>query len=171
MPSPRMSRPRIARVSVETEIAQLRSLGLPDLRRRWRAWFRKPAPEHLPRHLLLAMITYRIQADRLGDLDRETRQLLDTIGITESSSSVIARLKAFDQRQIGLTPGTVLVREWDKASHHVMVTDEGFAWNGKTYDSLSQIAFAITGTKWNGPRFFGLRDRKLPDQTRPDPAA
>lgn len=171
MPSPRMSRPRVARVSVETEIAQLCNLGLPDLRHRWRTCFRKPAPEHLPRHLLLAMIAYRIQTDRLNDLDRETRQLLDAIGITESSSSVIARLKAFDQRQVGLTPGTVLVREWDKASHHVMVTDDGFAWNGKSYDSLSQIAFALTGTKWSGPRFFGLRDRKLPDQTRPDPAA
>ena len=167
MPSPHMSRPRVARVSVETEIAQLRSLDLRDLRRRWQTCFRKLPPDHLPRHLLLAMIAYRIQTDRLGDLDRETRQLLDTIGVTESRSSVIARLKAFDQRQVGLTPGTVLVREWDKASHHVMVTDEGFAWNGKTYDSLSQIAFAITGTKWNGPRFFGLRDRKLQDQAQP----
>lgn len=166
MSSPRTSRPRIVRVSVETEIAQLRSLDLRDLHRRWQTCFRKPAPVHLPRHLLLAMIAYRIQADRLGDLDRETRRLLDTIGIAESNSSVIACLKAFDQRQVGLTPGTVLVREWDKASHHVMVTDEGFAWNGKTYDSLSQIAFAITGTKWNGPRFFGLRDRKPPDQAQ-----
>jgi len=153
---------------VETEIAQLRNLGLPDLRRRWQTCFRKSAPEHLPRHLLLAMIAYRIQADRLGDLDRATRQLLDAIGVTENSSAVIARLAAFDQRQVGLTPGTVLVREWEKISHHVMVTDDGFAWNGKTYDSLSQIAFAITGTKWNGPRFFGLRDRKFRDQAQLD---
>jgi len=151
-------------VSVETEIAQLRSLDLRNLRHRWQGCFRKLPPEHLPRHLLVAMIAYRIQAGRLGDLDRETRQLLDAIGITEDGSSVIARLKAFDQRQIGLTLGTVLVREWDGASQHVMVTAEGFAWNGRTYDSLSQIAFAITGTKWNGPRFFGLRDRKPPDQ-------
>lgn len=168
MSSPRTSRPRAARVSVEAEIAQLRNLDLQDLRRRWQTCFRKPAPAHLPRHLLLAMVAYRIQTDRLGDLDRETRQLLDAIGVTENSSFVIARLKAFDQRQVGLTPGTVLVREWDKASHHVMVTDDGFAWNGKTYDSLSQIAFAITGTKWNGPRFFGLRDRKASEQAQPD---
>jgi hypothetical protein len=162
-----MNRSQVARVSVEIEIAQLRNLDLRSLRRRWQTCFRKPAPEHLPRHLLLAMVAYRIQTDRVSDLDRETRQLLDTISITERGSSVIARLKAFDQRQTGLTPGTVLVREWGEASHHVMVTNEGFAWNGKTYKSLSQIAFAITGTRWNGPRFFGLRGQKL-DQSRPD---
>ena len=58
------------------------------------------------------------------------------------------------------TPGTVLVREWDRQSQRVMVMSDGFAWNGQTYDSLSKVAFAITGTKWNGPRFFGLRDKE-----------
>jgi hypothetical protein len=56
--------------------------------------------------------------------------------------------------------GTVLVREWDRRSHRVMVMADGFAWNGQTYDSLSKVAFAITGTKWSGPRFFGLRDKE-----------
>jgi hypothetical protein len=59
-----------------------------------------------------------------------------------------------------LTPGTVLVREWDRQSQRVMVMANGFAWNGQTFDSLSKVAFAITGTKWNGPRFFGLRDKE-----------
>jgi hypothetical protein len=54
----------------------------------------------------------------------------------------------------------VLVREWDRQSQRVMVMADGFAWNGQTYDSLSKVAFAITGTKWNGPRFFGLRHRE-----------
>ena len=58
------------------------------------------------------------------------------------------------------TPGTVLVREWDRQAQRVMVMADGFAWNGQTYDSLSKVAFAITGTKWNGPRFFGLRDKE-----------
>jgi hypothetical protein len=58
-----------------------------------------------------------------------------------------------------LRPGTVLVREWEGGSHRVMVLAEGFAWNGTTYASLSQVARAITGTRWNGPRFFGLRDQ------------
>jgi hypothetical protein len=55
---------------------------------------------------------------------------------------------------------SVLVREWDRRSQRVMVMADGFAWNDQTYDSLSKVAFAITGTKWNGPRFFGLRDRE-----------
>jgi hypothetical protein len=71
-----------------------------------------------------------------------------------------ARLVSFDQKRTELTPGTVLVRQWDRHSQRVMVMADGFAWNGQTYDSLSKVAFAITGTKWNGPRFFGLRDKE-----------
>ena len=71
------------------------------------------------------------------------------------------RLKGLDRKRTDLTPGTVLVREWDRKSHRVMVLADGFAWNGQTYESLSKIAFAITGTRWNGPRFFGLRDRQV----------
>jgi hypothetical protein len=56
--------------------------------------------------------------------------------------------------------GTVLVREWQGASHHITVVNDGFLWNGRTYRSLSGIARAITGTKWNGPRFFGMRGVK-----------
>ncbi len=70
------------------------------------------------------------------------------------------RLASFDKKRIEFSPGTVLVREWDRQSHRVTVMADGFAWNGKTYDSLSKVAFAITGTKWNGPRFFGLRDKQ-----------
>ena len=120
----------------------------------------RPAPGHLPRHLLFAIIAYRIQADRFGDLDHETRQLLDRPGATQSGTAVSARLISFDQKRTELTPGTVLVREWDRRSQRVMVMSDGFAWNGQAYDSLSQVAFAITGTKWNGPRFFGLRDKE-----------
>jgi hypothetical protein len=54
----------------------------------------------------------------------------------------------------------MLVREWDRQPQRVMVMADGYAWNGQTYDSLSKVAFAITGTKWNGPRFFGLRDKQ-----------
>ena len=62
--------------------------------------------------------------------------------------------------RVGLRPGTLLVREWEGAPQRVMVLVEGFAWNGNTYPSLSKVARAITGTRWNGPRFFGLRDQK-----------
>ena len=102
----------------------------------------------------------RIQADRFGDLDHETRQLLDRTGAKESGTTTSARLVSFDQKRTELTPGTVLVRQWDRQSQRVMVMSDGFAWNGQTYDSLSKVAFAITGTNWNGPRFFGLRDKE-----------
>src|SRR2546421_12405169 len=70
------------------------------------------------------------------------------------------RTPVFDQKRTELTPGTVLVRDWDRQSQRVMVMSDGFAWNGQTYDSLSKVAFAITGTNWNGPRFFGLRGKE-----------
>ena len=147
-----------ARASVEDEIAHLRDLDVKGLRARWQSVFQRPAPLHLPRHLLFAVVAFRIQADRLGDLDHETRKVLDR---TRANDSAMAnRLKSLDQKRTDLTPGTVLVREWDRQSHRVMVVADGFAWAGQTYDSLSKVAFAITGTRWNGPRFFGLRDKQ-----------
>ena len=151
--------PATAKATVEGEIAHLRGLDLNGLRARWRSVLQKPAPDHLPRHLLFAIIAYRIQADRFGDLDQETRQLLNRTHENESGAAMSTRLVSFDQKRTELTPGTVLVREWDRQSQRVMVMADGFAWNGQTYDSLSKVAFAITGTNWNGPRFFGLRGK------------
>jgi hypothetical protein len=147
------------KTSVEDEIAHLRGLDLKGLRARWQSVLQRPAPVHLPRHLLFAVVAYRIQVDRLGDLDHETKQVLDRTDAKDIGAAMSARLVSFDQKRIELTPGTVLVREWDRRSQRVMVMVDGFAWNGGTYDSLSKVAFAITGTKWNGPRFFGLRDK------------
>jgi hypothetical protein len=144
---------------VEDEIAHLRGLDLRGLRARWLSVFQKPAPAHLTRHLLFAVIAYRLQADHFGDLDHATRQVLDRTIAKEAGPAMSARLASFDQKRTELTPGTVLVREWDRRSERVMVMADGFAWNRQTYDSLSKVAFAITGTKWNGPRFFGLRDK------------
>src|SRR3954454_14019049 len=148
------------KASIEVEIAHLRGVDLKGLRSRWLSEFQRPPAEHLLRHLLFAIIAYRIQATRLGDLDRATKLLLDRIAPAEKGSATSARLVSFDQKRTELTPGTLLVREWDRRSHRVMVMADGFAWNGKTYDNLSKVAFAITGTKWNGPRFFGLRDKE-----------
>jgi hypothetical protein len=148
------------KTSVEDEIAHLRGLDLVGLRARWHSVFQRPAPTHLTRHLLFAVIAYRLQADRFGDLDHATRQMLDRSDPKETRPITPARLASFDQRRTKPTPGTVLVREWDRQSQRVMVLADGFAWNGRNYDSLSKVAFAITGTKWNGPRFFGLRDKE-----------
>jgi hypothetical protein len=148
-----------AKRPVEDEIAHLRGLDLAGLRARWQSIFQRRAPIHLTRHLLFAVIAYRLQADRFGDLDHATRQVLDRTSAKEAGPAMSSRLASFDQKRTELTPGTVLVREWDRKSQRVMVMPDGFAWNGQTYESLSKVAFAITGTKWNGPRFFGLRDK------------
>ncbi len=149
-----------AKNSIESEIAHLRGLDLKGLRSRWQSVFQRLPPDHLPRHLLFGIIAYRIQADRLGDLDHETRKVLDRTDAKDTGMTMSTRLVSFDQKRTELTPGTVLVREWDRRSQRVMVMADGFTWNGQTYDSLSKVAFAITGTKWNGPRFFGMRDKE-----------
>ena len=149
-----------AKISVEDEIAHLRDLDLAGLRARWHSVFQRSPPLHLPRHLLFAVLAFRIQADRFGDLDHETRKVLDRTDVHETGSAMSDRLMSLDQKRTSLTPGTVLVREWDRQSHRVMVLAEGFAWNGQTFDSLTKVAFAITGTRWNGPRFFGLRNKE-----------
>ena len=159
MPEKRRKGRVTAEISVEDELVHLRGLDLKGLRARWQSVLQRPAPDHLPRHLLFAIIAYRIQVDRFGELDHETRQLLDRTGAKETGAVMSARLASFDQKRTELTPGTVLVREWDRQSQRVMVMSDGFAWNGQTYDSLSKVAFAITGTNWNGPRFFGLRNK------------
>ena len=149
------------KASIEDEIARLRDLDLKGLRVRWRNAFGKPAPEHLSRYLLFRIIAYRLQADRFGDLDADTLKVLKLAAGPEGpASAVLKSLARLYQRLFAPSPGTVLVREWDRKSHRVMVMPDGFAWNGETFDSLSEIAFAITGTKWNGPRFFGLRERR-----------
>ena len=144
------------RGTLDIEIANLRGLDVDDLRARWRTMFRRKAPPHLPRHLLFRVLAYRLQADQLGDLAPDIRRILES---HSDSAGGNAKLKA-DLHQIrpSLRPGTVLAREWDGRMHHVKVVADGFSWSGNTYPSLSKVASAITGTRWNGPRFFGLRD-------------
>ena len=151
------------RKQVDIEIAHLRDLDLGAVRVRWQTIFRRQPSATLPRHLLFAMIAYRLQAEVFGDLDAETLRLLQKIDVAPSKSEIASLTKILTQRQRELSPGTILVREWNGQAHRVMVVEEGFAWQGATYDSLSKIAQAITGTKWNGPRFFGLRDKSSPE--------
>jgi len=136
-------------------------VGRDDLtgpRRGSRRLSRRSALAHLPKHLQTAIVSYRRQVDQFGQLDPAIRQFLDRIVEKETRSSVMAKLITFDRSQTELKAGTILSREWNGATHRVVVADGGFLWDGITYDSLSKVAFAITGTRWNGPRFFGLRD-------------
>ena len=149
--------------SVEAEIARLRSLNVRALRARWRTSFGQDAPAHVARHLLFAMLAYRLQAEAMGDLDAETVRFLKKVDLAPSKQAAVPLTKAFEQRTRDLSPGTVLTREWGGQHQRVMVRDGGFVWAGRTYSSLSEIAKVITGTKWNGPRFFGLRGKKHPE--------
>jgi len=144
------------RKKLEVEIARLHDLDNGGLRKYWHAVFRRLPPPHLPRHLLFRILAYRMQADRFGDLDGESKNLLDR---SESPEKAGQKAVGLVRRIADVRPGTVLGREWNGRMQRVSVLADGFAWNGKTYPSLSQVAVAITGTRWNGPRFFGLRDK------------
>ena len=156
---------KVTRLSIDDEIAHLLDLDLHGLRARWKSTFRQQPPPHLPRHLLFAVLAYRPQADELGDLDPVTARLLKQIAIGGGTREASRWADEFGRRRTELKPGTVLMREWNAQAYRVMVVDEGFTCNGKTYDSLSKVAFAITGTNWNGPRFFGLRDKTSAEAT------
>ena len=156
MPRVRISSALPDREALDVEIARLRDLDIAALRRRWHTVFGRRPPPHLLRHLLFRIVAYRLQADQLGDLDNASRRLLDGSGSPEKAGQNAANVV----RPIAdVRPRTSLSREWNGHMQQVTVLPEGFAWNGKTYPSLSKVAFAITGTRWNGPRFFGLRDK------------
>ncbi|MCJ2131433.1 DUF2924 domain-containing protein [Methylobacterium sp. E-045] len=152
---------------LKREIEALASLDLGDLRIRWRQHLRTAPPPHLSRTLMVRLLAYRIQAKVLGDLDRDSARLLDRIAKERLRRRAAAERAAKPKAPPivppipapGLRPGTLLVREFGGEVHTVTVVTGGFAWKETTYASLSEVARAITGTRWNGPRFFGLRDK------------
>jgi hypothetical protein len=148
-----MDQGTIDAAAIEAEVDQIRCLGIEALRKRWRMMFGAIPPKGLTKDILKRMIAYRIQEEAFGGLDRETIKLLDRLAQGKKPSELNRRLKR----------GTVLVREYDGTRHTVTVVADGFIWQENTYSSLSTIAQRITGTKWNGPRFFGLRVLAAPD--------
>jgi hypothetical protein len=142
--------------SVEDEIAHLRGLDLSGLGKAWRAMFGRAVPAHLQKHIVLRILAHRMQTEAFGDLSRATARTLDGLGRDADNAAPLVVPAA----QSGLRPGTVLVREHGGERHQVMVVADGYAWKNKTYPSLTKVAHAITGTNWNGPRFFGLRDKR-----------
>ena len=140
---------------LEAELAGIRELSLDALRARWREMTQWNAPKIFSRDLLARMIAHRIQEQALGELSRKTRKLLDRLA------------KGDGEPARHLKIGTVLMREHQDTLHQVIVVPGGFSWREKTYASLSTIARAITGTSWNGPRFFGLRGASSADLVEP----
>jgi len=110
------------------------------------------APRRISRDLLIRALAYRIQEKALGGLKPSTRRLL-----TKVAADASARRPIQVAPEPSLKPGTVLLREWHGTEHQVIVREDGIVFNGKQYKSLSQVAYRITGTKWSGPLFFGLK--------------
>jgi hypothetical protein len=142
---------------IKNEIARLGALDIVGLRLAWRNIFAKTAPTHLPKHLLVRIISYRLQANAYGDLDRKVSQML--YRRARQAVAAIDKVTAEKRPLRILKPGTVLTRESGGILHRVIVLENGYAWNDATYRSLSEVAHAITGTRWNGPRFFGLHQK------------
>ena len=143
-----LTRPDGDPAAVKAEVDRVRSLGIAALRARWRVMFGGAPPPGLTKDIIRRVIAHRIQEDAFGGLDRDTIKLLDRLARGEKTRTELNRR---------LKPGTILFREYQGKRHTVTVVPEGLLWEGTTYTSLSTIARAITGTAWNGPRFFGLR--------------
>ena len=138
--------------SLEQELEALAAMSSAQLRAEWQRIMRTEPPGYSP-DLIQRALAYRAQERRNGglspairrEIDRLRRQMAKT-GTASGSRSV-------------LMPGTRLSRDWHGRTHHILVMEEGFLFEERRYSSLSQIASAITGTHWSGPRFFGLHAR------------
>ena len=143
----------------QNEIIQLEALqrlSRAKLRTLWTEELSETPPSSLGRDILALGIAYARQERLYGGLSRRVVKELERLGACALSNGAEAELSTNPIPRAG----TILVREWQGVTHHVTVTDDGFLWNGNSHRSLSGIARAITGTTWNGPRFFGLRESK-----------
>jgi len=155
--SPRPRNP----AELAAEIARIGGLDAPALKALWPAWYGKAspgspparAPARMQRTTLALALAHRMQSEVLGGVSKESARTLDAVAAQEFGETS-ARPSAPPRR---LKPGTRLVREWRGVVHEVAVVEGGFAWNGARHRSLSAIARAITGTRWNGLVFFGLK--------------
>jgi Protein of unknown function (DUF2924) len=134
--------------SVKAQIDHIVSLNPGQVRILWRKTFKKDVPRALTTQLLVRMLAWKIQEEAFGGHDAATLRLLDAYGRQDAEKVVLFRR---------LKPGTSVIREYNGIRHIVTISEGGFVWQDKIYDSLSAIAREITGSRWNGPRFFGLR--------------
>jgi hypothetical protein len=140
--------------AAEAELDRLPKTPIADLRKRYRELFPTEPPKAFGPDLLRRSIAHRIQEKAYGGLSHQAQRLLDQL------------IKAYAAKPDGkivlprrIKPGSVLLREWKGKSHRVMVLADSFAYDGKSFGNLSEIAGLITGVRWNGPRFFGLRSK------------
>lgn len=161
-----MTRP--TQEEVERQIADLEHLDTKALQQRWREIYKREPPPRIRAVLLRRFIAYQLQVLAFGGLKPKTIRLLRKLAaeLREKRAKQLAgaevgdRLASLPRRAATLSPGTQLMREWNGSTEIVDVTDDGLVWRGRTFGTLSAVATAITGTKWSGPRFFGLGPAK-----------
>ena len=140
--------------SAVAKLAGRKQMSVVELKAKWESLFGSPAPNN-SRSYLEVRLGNRIQELMLGGLSRDTRRVLDLLVKELEGKNTRKAIKTDPRKPI---PGTRLLREWDGAEHSVTVLRDGFDWQGRKFKSLSAVARAITGTQWNGYRFFGLRE-------------
>lgn len=147
--------PAVPPADVLGRVAALKTTATPVLKQQWRELFGKEPPA-FNRPYLISRLAYRIQELAYGGLRPETRVRLKALGEQLDGGNIVLRRIRADSRPLA---GTRLLREYAGVEHAVTVLADGFEWEGRPYKSLSAIARAITGTRWNGWTFFGLRTR------------
>jgi Protein of unknown function (DUF2924) len=145
-----------AAIDIANALMRLSELTTFELRGEWRRLHRPPPPMRLSRDLLTRGITYKLQERAYGGLSLATARKLE-----QAAADPLSRGAAKPTQPISLKPGTRLVREWRGVTHMVLIHGDGIEWRGQRYHSLSVVAREITGGRWSGPRFFGLRQRQL----------
>ena len=137
------------------KLSELRTAGRAEPLAIWTATLGKPpAALRSSRELLASALAWQLRERKYGGLHGATKRELRLLARAHERKKGSARLPA---ASTNLRPGTVISKQWRGAEHEVMVLADGFQYRGKTYGSLSQLAREITGTRWNGPAFFGLR--------------
>ena len=137
------------------EIAELPELNQAQLRAKWQSRLKQQPPGHLRKQLLVPLLAYKLQEQAYGGLRPEVKRRLRELAASFESH----RKQNHTAHQVRpqIKPGTRLIRQWQGEIHSVTVCETGFEHNGKRYESLSRIARQITGTRWSGPLFFGLK--------------
>jgi hypothetical protein len=149
-----------AAIDVAKALTRLSALTIFELRGEWRRFHRTPPPMRLSRDLLIRGIIYQLQERAYGGLSKAAARKLE-----QAAADPASRGAAKPAPSVSLKPGTRLVREWRGGTHTVLIHADGIEWRGQRYRSLSVIARKITGARWSGPRFFGLR-RQLDSHSR-----
>jgi hypothetical protein len=145
---------------IEQELADLLHRPVKQLRAKWRDLYRRAPPSSFGRDLLRRSIAYRIQEQAYGGLNADIRCELERL-VKEQNKNPATKLEPIRR----IKAGSVLVREWKGRSYRVIVGHNEFSYEGENYSNLSEIARKITGTRWNGPRFFGLRKFKETEES------